>query len=78
MSAALVLVAFAGCALFRGTVRPASYGAELESCEIEAPPGPSGWDVYTPCCVGVNARYPLPDGGRRDDSLCYGPDGGAK
>ncbi len=75
VSACALLVS--SCALFRGAVRPASYGAELLSCEAEAPAGPSGWATYTPCCVGVNARYPLPDGGARDASQCYPPDGGA-
>jgi hypothetical protein len=81
MRAVLIFVAapfcfLLGCALFRGAVRPASYGAELASCEMEAAPGVEGWATYTPCCVGVNARYPLPDGGPRDASFCY-PDGRA-
>lgn len=68
----LAAVLVAGCALFRGAARATSYGAELASCEAES----LTWVAYTPCCVTVNSRYPLPNGGRRDTSLCYMPDGG--
>ena len=67
----LCATVFVGCALFRGNVRHASYAAELTSCDLEAEPGVEGWATYTPCCIAVNARYPLPDGGKRDNSLCY-------
>ncbi len=73
------LISFAfvtSCALWHGAARPASYASELLACEVEAPAGSGGWAVYTPCCLGVNAKYPLPGGGRRDASPCY-RDGGA-
>lgn len=55
-----------GCALFRGTARPAAYGGELATCEATA----KDWAEYTPCCVAVAQRY------ARDPGFCFTNDAG--
>jgi hypothetical protein len=56
-----------GCELLHGAARPTSYAGELAACEAQAPEGPAGWVVYTPCCEDVARRY------SRDPSFCQPP-----
>ncbi len=71
-TAAIVVSAQGGCALFHDAAKPATYGGELASCETSS----KGWDDYVPCCVDVARRY------GRDPLFCIpdpsAADGGAK
>lgn len=68
--AVVLLSPFVGCAAAYA-VRPTTYGGELAVCEAKAPKGPTGWAVYTPCCIDVATRY------QRDPLFCFPEDAGS-
>lgn len=55
ISAAFMVFALAGCALFESghAARPAAYATELAACQEQS----KTWEEYLPCCEDVARRY---------------------